>query len=122
MEKWEIDYWEQRGIQAMEAIDRLIMNAKEPEKGHILTYKDFIDAVGELYRAQIDRPENMMVVLHPLIWNGYWYFGRGKPILRWLGRKLHNKYIYWLGRPIRWITGVKDWPEVSVKCDGGGKA
>lgn len=50
------------------------------------------------------------VIVNPEIYNGYWYVRRSIPFLRWLGRKLHSRRVYWLGLQIEWIQGMKDWP------------
>lgn len=52
------------------------------------------------------------IIMYPLVWNGYWRMNRGNPfirkIFRILGHKLNSKRIYWMGRPIRWETGMKE--------------
>ncbi len=52
------------------------------------------------------------IIVHPKIYNGYWsikaYPTWFRRLFRILGRKLHNKYLYWIGLPIYWETGLRD--------------
>lgn len=52
------------------------------------------------------------VVVSPKIYNGFWYYkypsNKLSSFIRWVGRKLKNKYIYWLGRPLVWMVGLKE--------------
>jgi hypothetical protein len=53
-----------------------------------------------------------VVVVHPSVWNGYWSIKNYHPfirnVFRWLGRKSHNKYLYWVGLPMEWNEGLKE--------------
>jgi len=79
-----------------------------------LSFEDFEKAIKELYKASA-HPSPYLAVVHPSIWNGYWYIHERSKLLRWIGRKLHSRLIYSWGLRIEWITGMKDWPEWLVK-------
>lgn len=55
------------------------------------------------------KPEYILV--HSLIWNGFWAIKRRPRIVsnifRRIGRKLKSKRIYWIGLPIYWVEGIK---------------
>lgn len=55
------------------------------------------------------RPDT--IIMHPKIWSGYWdikpYPKVIRKTFRYIGRKLHNKYLYWVGLPLFWVTGIK---------------
>ena len=60
----------------------------------------------------LDKPR--YVIIHPHLWNGKWrlryHLANGvSSFIRKLGRTFSNKYIYWLGLPIYWEKGVKDY-------------
>ena len=56
-------------------------------------------------------------ILHPSVWNGYWSIEEKNHFLRWLGRKLHNKYIYSWGLKVEWIDGLKLMTDEIEKMD-----
>lgn len=61
----------------------------------------------ELLSENCSQPEWMMVDYY--VWNGYWKVNRTNKFLRWFGRKLHNKYIYWLGLQVKWQIGFGEY-------------
>jgi hypothetical protein len=63
---------------------------------------------------ELQEPESTWVIMHPKIWNGYWYIDSKIPkiimnLFRSVGRFFHNKYLYWIGLPIRWEAGMKEY-------------
>jgi hypothetical protein len=71
--------------------------------------KSSLENAYEYLKKQADENGEWYVIVHPKIWNGYWFVERHIPFLRWLGRKLHSRRIYWLGLQIVWVEGMKDW-------------
>lgn len=61
----------------------------------------------------------MIAVLDPEIWNGFWYIPGhpGGKLFRKLGHLLHSRRIFWLGMPIRWIPGFKDYLKEREDAD-----
>lgn len=47
--------------------------------------------------------------LNPRIVYGYWRVKRSFRPLRWLGRLIHNRRIYWLGFQVQWQPGLNSW-------------
>jgi hypothetical protein len=47
------------------------------------------------------------VIMSWWVWNGYWRVKKTNKFFRWMGRKLHNKYIYWIGFQVVWEPGLK---------------
>lgn len=60
-------------------------------------------------------PREYYLPIHPKVWNGYWnimpYPAWIRVIFKYLGRKLHNKYLYWVGLPLYWVKGLKEYTE-----------
>jgi len=54
------------------------------------------------------KSQTYSAVMHPMLWNGFWYIGRVIPFFRWLGRKLHSRRLYWLGFQVEWVQGIKE--------------
>jgi hypothetical protein len=77
-----------------------------------LTFQDVEQKAREMMGLSVDT-DSLFVVIHPRIWAGYWHLGRvPKPLarfLRWLGHKLNSRHIYWLGFPVRWISGLEEY-------------
>jgi hypothetical protein len=53
------------------------------------------------------------IFVSPIIWTGYWGVHSIFPVpirklFRKIGRKLHSRYIYWLGFPIYWVVGLEE--------------
>jgi hypothetical protein len=58
-----------------------------------------------------------IVILHPSIWNGYWSIHKvpriASVVFRFLGRKLRSRKLYWIGLPLYWVYGLKEWSELE---------
>lgn len=48
-------------------------------------------------------------IMNTNLWNGYWFVKRTNRFFRWIGRKLKNKYVYWLGFQVVWVSGLKEY-------------
>ena len=52
------------------------------------------------------------IIMHPSVWSGFWSIKPiPKPIkrvFRFLGRKLKNRHMYWIGLPLFWVDGMKE--------------
>lgn len=74
-----------------------------------MTYKDFMDSIQKLEKENVTpKDKNFYLIIAPYIWNGFWYIKERSKLLRWVGRRLHNKYIYALGLHVEWIGGLKE--------------
>src|SRR3989337_512617 len=80
-----------------------------------ITYQEFMAACDQLRKNEVNiKDGDWVCIIHPNIVTGYWRIRHTNPtiarIFCWLGHKLHNKYIYWIGRPFEWLTGLYDLP------------
>jgi len=73
----------------------------------MLDFEKVATALGKLQADNIDGL--WYAIVHPKIYSGFWSVRRTIPALRWLGRKLHSRRVYWLGFQIEWVVGMKDW-------------
>lgn len=74
--------------------------------------KTFDEQEFDRFLSEVSEKPNW-IKMHPLTWNGFWYikphslfWGR---VFRKLGRLLKSRRIYWLGLPIVWLEGYKEY-------------
>lgn len=76
---------------------------------------DLIDKATQINQNDLTHYE---MVMHPWLYNGGWWVKRRRwswrnrkfaRVFRWLGRKLKSRGIYWLGYPVEWFAGIKNW-------------